>query len=260
MSSASEAEAIPAVTGEAAYLVQLGDDALVLGQRLAEWCGHGPTLEIDLALTNISLDQIGYAKVLLDSAAKLTGHAGGDALAFGRDALDFRNCLLVEQPIGDFARTIARQLLFSQWQVLLFDRLRGSLCPPLADLAPKAHKEMLAHLRFASEWAARLGDGTEESRARFEAGLAWCARFVDELFELDPAVPELIEQGIAVDPRDFHAEYHDRIETGLAAAGIAGLPCPPQVTGGRAGRHSEHLGHLLSELQFLPRAYPGAEW
>lgn len=241
------------------YMRRLGDDALVLGQRLAEWCGHAPTLEIDLGLTNISLDHFGHAELLLDAAAGEAG--GGDRLAFQRDVLDFENCLLAEQPNGDFGRTVARQFLFSQWQILLLRELKGSSNKTLADFAPKAEKEVSNHLGFASEWVLRLGDGTEESRRRLENGFSWCARFVDELFEVDPLLSGLIDQGIAVDPAAIRSEYDRCVHAGLSSVGLSAcLRAPLQLSGGRQGLHTEHLGRLLSELQFLPRAYPGAKW
>lgn len=217
--------------------LKLGDDALILGQRLSEWCGHAPMLEVDLALSNIALDLVGQATLFLG----LAGDA--DRLAFHRDVLDFRNCLLVEQPNGDFAQTIARQFLFSNWQELMLRGLAGS--PALGAVAAKSVKEVAYHARYASEWVVRLGDGTQESRARMIAGLDWMWRFVDELFAEDPSL---------------RGEWDARIASTLREAGLD-LPRPRRgVTGGREGRHSEHLGHLLSEMQFLPRAYPGAVW
>ena len=161
------------------YLLRLGDDALILGQRLGEWCGHAPALEVDLSLANLALDLIGEATLLL-------GEAGDtDRLAFHRDVLDFRNCLLVEQPNGDFAQTIARQLLYSTWQHMLLQRLTQSSDRFLREFAAKAVKEIAYHRELASEWTVRLGDGTEESARRMAEGLDWCWRFVPELFEVD---------------------------------------------------------------------------
>src|SRR5213078_978591 len=191
------------------YLLRLGDDALVLGQRLGEWCGHGPALEVDISLANLALDLIGQATLLL-------GQAGdGDKLAFHRDVLDFRNCLLVEQPNGDFAQTIARQLLYSTWQHLLLQRLTGSSDRFLAEFAAKAVKEVAYHRELASEWTIRLGDGTEESARRIADGLDWCWRFVPELFEVDEALQAAIDAGIAPDPREFEAEYRSAISAVL---------------------------------------------
>src|SRR6266550_7518431 len=168
------------------YLLRLGDDALVLGQRLGEWCGHAPALEVDLSLANLSLDLIGQATLLLNEAGACEGEErDGDALAFHRDVLDFRNCLLVEQSNGDFAQTIARHLLYTTWQHMLLQRLTQSSDQFLAEFAHKAVKEIAYHRELAAEWTNRLGDGTEESARRMAEGLGWCWRFVPELFEVD---------------------------------------------------------------------------
>jgi ring-1,2-phenylacetyl-CoA epoxidase subunit PaaC len=236
------------------YLLRLGDDALVLGQRLGEWCGHAPVLEIDISLANFALDLVGQATLLL-------GEAGdADQLAFHRDVLDFRNCLLVEQPNGDFAQTIARQLLYSSWQHLLLQRLTGSSDRFLSELAHKAVKEVAYHRDLASEWTVRLGDGTEESARRMADGLDWCWRFVPELFEVDDGLGAAIEAGVAPDPRAFEDEYRAAIATVLAEAKLDVPADQRPILGGRRGHHSEHLGHLLAVMQFLPRTYPDAVW
>jgi ring-1,2-phenylacetyl-CoA epoxidase subunit PaaC len=236
------------------YLLRLGDDALILGQRLSEWCGHAPSVEVDLSLANLALDLIGQANLLLG--------AGGDAdeLAFKRDVLDFRNCWLVEQPNGDFARTMIRQLLFSTFQHMLYQRLQQSSDEALAGIAAKAVKEVAYHRELAADWVIRLGDGTEESRTRALDGLDWCWRFVPELFEVDAELEAAIGAGIAVDPRSFEEEYRSSI---AAVLGEAALPVPDDqrpILGGRRGHHSEHLGHLLAIMQYLPRTYPDATW
>jgi ring-1,2-phenylacetyl-CoA epoxidase subunit PaaC len=245
----------------AEYAQRLGDDSLILGQRLSEWCGHAPMLEVDLSLANLALDLIGQAQHFLGYAAKLEGQGGdADALAFHRDVLDFKNCLLVEQPNGDFAQTIARLFLFSTWQELMLHRLAASADPELAAIAAKALKEVSYHARFAAEWMVRLGDGTEESRTRLAKGLDWSWRFVDELFVEDPAEVELIAAGVAVDRTALRAQWDQKVQSVLADATLP-LPAPRRaIIGGRHGRHSEHLGHILSEMQFLQRAYPGATW
>ncbi len=235
-------------------LLRLGDDALILGQRLSEWCGHAPALEVDLSLANLALDLIGQATLLL-------GEAGdADKLAFHRDVLDFRNCLLVEQPNGDFARTIARHLLFSTWQHMLFQRLASSSDRFLVEFASKAVKEVAYHRELASEWAVRLGDGTEESAKRMANGLDWCWRFIPELFEVDEALQELIDSGVAPDPRQFEDEYHNAIAAVLADAKLEAPPDQRPILGGRRGHHSEHLGHILAPMQYLQRTYPDAKW
>ena len=243
------------------YLVRLGDDSLILGQRLGEWCGHAPVLEVDLSLANLALDLIGQATMLLNAAGECEGEGrDGDKLAFHRDVLDFRNCLLVEQPNGDFAQTIARQLLFSTWQHLLLQRLTGSSDKFLADFAAKAVKEVAYHRELASEWTVRLGDGTEESARRMAEGLDWCWRFTPELFEVDETLEALIARGIAPDPRQFEAEYRSAIAAVLADAKLEPPGDQRPILGGRRGHHSEHLGHLLAVMQFLPRTYPQATW
>jgi ring-1,2-phenylacetyl-CoA epoxidase subunit PaaC len=236
------------------YLLRLGDDALVLGQRLAEWCGHAPAVEVDLSLANLALDLIGEANLLL-------GEAGdADRLAFHRDVLDFRNCLLVEQPNADFARTIARQLLYSTWQHLLLQRLTGSTDRFLREFAAKAVKEIAYHRELASEWTVRLGDGTDESAKRMTEGLDWCWRFIPELFEVDEALQAAIDCGIAPDPREFEDEYRSSIAAVLGEAQIEAPAEQRPILGGRRGHHGEYLGHLLALMQFLPRTYPDAKW
>jgi len=237
------------------YLCRLGDDSLILGQRLSEWCGHAPVLEVDLSLANIALDLIGQATHFLE----LAGDA--DRLAFHRDVLDWKNCLLVEQPNGDFAQTIARQFLFSAWQHLLLDRLAAqSKHEGIAAVAAKAVKEVAYHHQLAAEWVVRLGDGTEESARRMRDGVDWCWRFVPELFELDEVLAGLVERGIAVNPQSFEAEYRREIAEVFGAAKLEVPPDQRPILGGRRGHHSEHLGHLLAVMQYLPRTYPDATW
>jgi ring-1,2-phenylacetyl-CoA epoxidase subunit PaaC len=243
------------------YALRLGDDALVLGQRLSEWCGHAPMLELDLALANIGLDLLGQAQHFLAYAGALDGKGrDADALAFRRDVMDFKNCLLVEQPNGDFAQTIARQFLFSTWQELYLSALTASTDATIAAIAAKAVKETAYHATLASEWVVRLGDGTDESRARMIAGLDWMWRFADELFHDDPVDETITATGAGVHKAALRPAWDARIDAALADAGLE-RPAPRRgVMGGRVGRHSEHLGHMLSEMQFLQRAYPGAAW
>jgi ring-1,2-phenylacetyl-CoA epoxidase subunit PaaC len=243
------------------YLLRLGDDSLILGQRLGEWCGHAPSVEVDLSLANMALDLIGQATHFLDHAGKIEGKGrDGDALAFKRDVLDYRNCWLVEQPNGDFARTMARQLLFSTWQKLLFRALLGSKEELIAGVAEKAVKEVTYHQELAAEWVIRLGDGTEESRRRVEDGLAWNWRFVPELFEMDDLACFMAERGIGADLAAFRADYDSMIAAILAEATLQPPADQRPILGGRRGHHSEHLGHLLAVMQFLPRTYPDARW
>ncbi len=245
----------------AVYAQRLGDDGLILGQRLSEWCGHAPALEVDLSLANVALDLVGQATHFLGLAGEIEGKGrDGDALAFKRDVLDFSNCLLVEQPNGDFAQTIARQFLFSAFQELQFEALTASKDARLAAIAAKAVKEVTYHATLAGDWMVRLGDGTEESKARLIAGLDWMWRFVDELFEMDAVETKLAKAGLAIDKATLRARWDARIDSVLADATLERPAARRAVLGGRTGRHSEHLGHLLSEMQFLQRAYPGATW
>ena len=236
------------------YLLRLGDDALILGQRLSEWCGHGPVLEVDISLANLALDLVGQAMLLLNEAGD------GDRLAFHRDVLDFRNCLLVEQPNGDFAQTIARHLLYTTWQHMLLQSLQQSSDRFLSEFAHKAVKEVAYHRELASEWTIRLGDGTDESARRMAGGLEWNWRFVPELFEVDESLQRAIDAGIAVDPRAFKEEYRSAIVAVLSEAQLEAPADQRPIVGGRRGHHSEHLGHLLAVMQFLPRTYPDAAW
>lgn len=243
------------------YALRLGDDSLILGQRLTEWCGQAPALEIDLSLANLGLDLIGQADLFLGLAGAIEGRGrDADALAFRRDVLAFRNCLMVEQPNGDFARTIARHFLFTSFQLLQFEALAGSVDPRFAEIAAKAVKETRYHAEIAGEWVVRLGDGTEESRQRMIDGLDWLWRFVDELFAPHPPEAALIANGVAVDRAALRPAFDARIAAVLAEAALPDPVYPRGVLGGRKGHHSEHLGHLLAVMQYLPRAYPDARW
>lgn len=242
-------------------LLRLGDDSLILGQRLSEWCGHAPSVEVDLSLANMALDLVGQATLFLSHAGEVEGQGrDADALAYRRDVLDFRNCWLVEQPNGDFAQTMARQFLFSTWQEMLFDRLTGSADETIAAIAAKAVKEVRYHAELSAEWVVRLGDGTEESRARMAGGLNWMWRFVPELFDMDEVATKAAGCGIGADLAAFRGDYDAKIGAVLAEAGLE-LPRDQRpILGGRRGHHSEHLGHLLALMQFLPRTYPDATW
>ena len=236
------------------YCQRLGDDALILGQRLSEWCGHAPVLEVDLSLANFALDLIGQATHFL-------GEAGdADELAFHRDVLDYKNCWLVEQPNGDFAQTMARQWLFSTWQHMLYTALARSSDAAIAAIAAKGVKEVAYHRELSADWVVRLGDGTDESARRMADGLDWCWRFVPELFEVDDVLAGLIERGIAADPRLFESEYRAEIVRLLGEATLSVPADQRPILGGRRGHHSEHLGHLLAVMQHIPRLYPDAAW
>jgi ring-1,2-phenylacetyl-CoA epoxidase subunit PaaC len=243
------------------YLLRLGDDSLILGQRLSEWCGHAPSVEVDLSLANIALDLVGQATHFLGAAGEAEGKGrDGDALAFRRDVLDYRNCWLVEQPNGDFARTMARQFLFSTWQKRLFDHLTASRDELVAAVAAKAVKEVAYHQELSAEWVIRLGDGTDESRRRLVDGLGWCWRFVPELFEMDEVATAAAQCGLGADVGLFREDYDRAVRAVLAEAGVEPPTDQRPILGGRRGHHSEHLGHLLAAMQFLPRTYPDATW
>jgi len=252
----SELPADPLEDAYYEYLLRLGDDSLILGQRLSEWCGHAPSVEVDLSLANMALDLIGQATHILGKA----NNGDGDELAFKRDVLDFRNCLLVEQPNGDFAQTMARQFLFSTWQHILYRELSESPDPFLSAIAQKAVKEVAYHRELSSDWVIRLGDGTEESARRMAEGIDWCWRFIPELFEVDQCLEEMIGLQTVPDPRSFEREYRAAIGEVLKKAKLAVPKDQRPILGGRRGHHSEHLGHLLAVMQFLPRTYPDAKW
>ena len=243
------------------YLLRLGDDSLILGQRVSEWCGHAPMIEVDLSMSNVALDLVGQAMLLLGYAGEVEGKGrDADKLAFHRDALRFRNCLLVEQPNGDFGQTMARQFIFSTWQRLLFQGLAKSTDKRLAEIAAKALKEIEYHADWSAEWVVRLGNGTAESRKRMVDGFAWMWRFVDELFQVDEVDKAMSAAGIAPARDSLRPAFDAALKATFDTAALPLVPLPAAITGGRKGHHSEHLGHILSEMQFLPRAYPGAIW
>lgn len=243
------------------FVARLADDRLVLGHRLSEWCGHAPILEEDIALANVALDLIGQASSLLALAGRIEARGRDeDALAYFRDEREFRNCLLVEQPNGDFAETIARQFLFDAWSVLYLDALARCGHADLAALAAKSLKEDVYHLRHSSEWMLRLGDGTAESHARAQRALDRLWRFTGELFEADAVDAAVAAQGIVVDRAAVRARWND-VVADVARRATLTLPDEPNMpTGGRTGRHTEHLGHMLAEMQIVARSHPGASW
>ncbi|MCE9991070.1 phenylacetate-CoA oxygenase subunit PaaC [Enterobacter asburiae] len=243
-----------------AYALRLGDNGLVLSQRLGAWCGHAPELEIDLALANIGLDLLGQARNFLTYAAEREGEGDEDTLAFGRDERQFRNLLLVEQPNGSFADTIARQYFMDAWHVELYSRLAQSRDRQLAAIAAKAIKEARYHLRFSRGWLERLGNGTEVSAQKMQQAVNDLWRFTAELFEADEVELALIDEGIAVDPRELRPAWEAEVLSGLQQAGLS---VPEEVayrTGGKKGLHTEHLGPMLAEMQYLQRVYPGQQW
>jgi ring-1,2-phenylacetyl-CoA epoxidase subunit PaaC len=243
------------------YVVRLGDDALVLGQRLSEWCSRGPFLEEDLALTNVSLDIIGRARMFYTYAAELgDDFTCEDDFAFKRDCREFTNLLINELPRGDFAFTQARLYLLDEFNLLFLERLGDSTDETLAGIAAKAIKETRYHLRRSRDWMLRLGDGTAGSNERTQKAVDELWGFTPELFEMDEIESSLHATGVAVDRGALVADWNASVSSTLSEAGIGIPETDWQVGGGRKGLHTEWLGHLLSELQFVQRAYPGLEW
>jgi ring-1,2-phenylacetyl-CoA epoxidase subunit PaaC len=243
------------------YLVRLGDDRLVLGHRLSEWCGHAPILEEDIALANIALDLVGEATLLLTVAARVE-NAGRDAdgLAYLRDAIDYRNVLLVELPKGDFAVTIARQFFFSVFALLQAEGLQRSANEDLAGIAAKMLKEARYHVRHSGEWVLKLGGGTEESHRRLQAAVDELWRYTGELFLTDDVEQRLAQAKMAVDVSALEPRWREQVLDILGRAGITVPEVKWMQRGGRLGRHTEHLGHMLAEMQVLQRQHPGASW
>ena len=243
------------------YVLRLGDTSLVLGQRLGEWVGHAPALEEDLGLANLALDLIGQARLLLTYAGELEGRGRDeDALAFLRDAPEFANLTLAEQPNGDFGQTIVRQWLLDAWQLETYQGLLGSADTRLGAIAAKALKETRYHHRFSSGWLIRLGDGTQESHQRVQGALDSLWRFTAELFAADDVDERMKAAAIAPAPMELGSRWSARIDEDLAAATLERPAAQPYPWHGRRGVHTEHLGHMLAEMQHLQRTYPGVRW
>ena len=243
------------------YLLRLGDDRLVLGHRLSEWCGHGPILEEDIALSNIALDLVGHATAWLSLAGEMEGRGRNeDTLAYFREAVEYRNALMVELPKGDFGFTIVRQFLFDAYSVLLLDALSRSTHERVAAIAAKCLKEDKYHLRHSSEWVVRLGDGTDESHARAQRALDALWRFTAELFDRDAVDDAVVSDGMVVDHGAIVALWRTMVTDVVQRATLV-LPADGAMRrGGRRGRHTEHLGHMLAEMQIVARSHPGATW
>lgn len=243
------------------YTLRLGDNALILGHRLSEWCSKAPILEEDLALSNLALDLIGRAQAILAYAAQVEGKGRtDDDLAYKRPERQFLNNLLLEQPNGDFAHTIARQLFNSVFELYFFEELVKSKDETLAAIAAKALKEVKYHLRHASEWAYRLGDGTEESKQRMQKAVNSLWTYTGELFEMNDVDATLLKEGISVDLNTVKIKWKKMISDVLKEATLTVPEDAYMQTGSRSGVHSEHLGYILAEMQYLPRAYPDAKW
>lgn len=274
-STKTESLKVPPLEGfREAYTLHLADNALIIAQRNAQWCGHGPILEQDIAITNISLDLLGQSRNFYQYAAQLINEtlkskrdsqvspiggdleeASEDSLAYLRTEREFKNCLLVEQPNGDWAQTILRQFFFSAYQYLLYQKLQTIAVEQIAAIAAKALKEVTYHLRWSSEWVIRLGDGTEESRQRMLNAIDELWRYTGELF-----IASDYEKESSVDVSILQEEWTKKVSSVFEEAT---LPIPENIfmqTGGKNGIHTEHLGFILAEMQYLQRAYPGAAW
>ncbi len=247
------------------YLLRLADSDLVLAQRLGEWVGHGPVLEEDIALTNVGLDLLGQARLWFAYAGKVEARfakAGRseDALAFLRDSGEFRNLLLVEQPNGNYADTMARQFYFDVWHQLLLVKLAHSRDTRIAEIAAKAEKEVVYHAERSADWIIRLGDGTDESHARIQAAIDDLWMYTGEMFDPDEIDTPLAEEGIGCDLRALEPAWREAVGSVLDEATLT-LPGGTWMQrGGKKGVHTEHLGHMLATMQWLPRTYRGAEW
>lgn len=243
------------------YLIRLGDDALILSHRLAEWCARAPELEEELALANIALDLIGQTRSLFSYAGEIEGKGRTeDDIAFLREERDYRNVLLVEQPNEDFAHAMARQFLFDAMSLPFFEALSHSKDAVLAGIAQKAVKEVRYHLRHAAEWVIRLGDGTDESHARMQAAIDELWPYTGELFVMDDIDRRMLELGIGVDLEILRAPWLREVEDVLAEATLDRPADGWMQSGGRSGRHSEYMGYILAELQYMQRAYPNMTW
>lgn len=243
------------------YIQRLADNSLILGQRVAEWCGHSPVLEEDMALTNISLDLIGQARLLLQHVAKLEGKGRTeDQLAFLRIEPEFKNLTICELPNEDFARTMLRNFLFSTFQTVLFEKLESSKDSELAAIATKSLKEARYHASHSGEWVIRMGDGTEISHAKTQAALDYLWPYTNEFFAACPFDDVVKAAGIGPVWSELQSEWLKRVEVVLTEATLAMPSTTPFKSYGKFGRHSEHMGHILSEMQYLQRAYPGGEW
>lgn len=243
------------------YLLRLGDDRLVLGHRLSEWCGHGPILEEDIALANIALDLIGQATLFLKLAGETEGKGRSeDDLAYFREAIDYRNVQIVELPKGDYAFTIVREFFFDVFSYHLLEELQKSSHPEIAGIAAKGFKEVRYHVRHSSEWVVRFGDGTRESHERAQQAVNQLWRFTGEMFESDDIDKEMAANGIGANLEVIAPKWNEVVSDVLKRATLTIPEDPPAMTGGRRGRHTEHLGRMLSEMQIVARSHPGATW
>jgi ring-1,2-phenylacetyl-CoA epoxidase subunit PaaC len=255
-----ETSKVPPLEGfREAYLLHLADTTLILSHRNSEWCGHGPILEQDIALTNISLDLLGQSRLFYQYAAELIGNTDEDKLAYLRTEREYKNLLLVEQPNGDWGQTILRQYLYSQFQQLLFQQLQQHQDEQIAAIATKSLKETNYHVRWSSEWVIRLGDGTDESKQRMQQAIDELWRYTGEMF-----LPAEYELKIGIDLNSIKNKWQEKVDAVLSEATLI----PPSggggavfmQQGGKTGTHTEHLGYILADLQYLQRTYPNAQW
>lgn len=243
------------------YILRIADDSLILSQRLGEWCGHGPFIEEDIALTNFTLDHVGQATNMYEYLAKIANDGrSADDIAFLRKENEYVNCLLVEQPNGNFADTIAREFFFDVFRKLFFEQLLNSKDAELAGIAEKSLKETKYHVKHTSEWMIRLGDGTELSHQRLQDAVNNLWKFTGELFFNNEVDKEMIATGIGVDLVSLKSSWLKMVEDVLAEANISKPDSKWLFKTGREGVHTEHMGYLLTEMQFMQRAYPGMEW
>jgi ring-1,2-phenylacetyl-CoA epoxidase subunit PaaC len=243
------------------YILHLADNALILGHRNSEWCGHGPVLEQDIAISNIALDALGQARNFYQYAAELTGNgATEDTLAYLREVVDFKNCLLTELPNGDWAQTVLRQFFFSAYQYQFYHQLQNSTDQRLAAIAEKSLKEVTYHLRWSSEWVIRLGDGTEESHTRIKNALDFLWPYTGELCTASNYELEAAKENYGIDVSQLQEAWQVQVKNILEEATLTVPANAWMQSGGKEGRHTEHLGYILAEMQHLQRAYPGAEW
>ncbi len=243
------------------YIFSIADNSLILGQRLGELCGHGPSLETDIAMTNISLDLLGQVRSYYQYAAKLIGDdATEDTIAFLRKEREYKNALLVEQPNRDFAYSIGRQFLFDVYHLLLLQELQNSSDATLSAIAKKSIKEVSYHTRFSSDWIRRLGDGTEESHSRIQTAINDLWVFTEELFLQTDAEKVMVSEGIGVDVTQLKDSFHKRVNTILEESTLQTPTIEYFQEGGKNGIHSEHMGYILTELQYMQRTYPNMTW
>lgn len=243
------------------YTLRLGDNALILGQRLAEWCGHGPILEQDIALSNIALDHFGQSRMLFQYAAKLKGEDyTEDTIAFFRDGTEYKNLLMLELENGDWGKTMARQFLFDTFNYYLYTQLLKSKDTNIRAVAQKAIKEITYHAQWSAEWIIRLGDGTEESHNRIQSSINELWEWTGEMFEMDNTDLKMLEEGIGADLNQVKEEWHHKVAEILNLATLQKPEDGWMQTGGKQGEHTEYLGYLIAEMQHLPRMYPEAIW